>query len=225
MKREDLVKADIHLLENLSENKQEVANCSNFAEFLSSGVDIFVNDSFSQSHKILASTVGICRFCYACMAGFQFEESLHQLKKTAQTNKKPYVAIVCLSSHFSLSQGFLSYLFFSSLAVTSLHVMQIGGGNLKNKAAALHFLASRCDALIFIGLLSFQIMHALGQSVPLDFVEHEAHEAALDIIEFAHNKNVPILYPEDLWCMNQHNPKKVEIFPSHGVLDGELVLN
>ncbi|GLT89799.1 hypothetical protein SLE2022_077690 [Rubroshorea leprosula] len=189
LKREDLDKGDIHLLENLSENKEEVANCSNFAEFLSSGVDIFVNDSFSQSHKILASTVGICRCCYACMAGFQFEESLHQLKKTAQTNKKPYVAI-------------------------------IGGGNLKTKAAALHFLASRCDALIFIGLLSFQIMHALGQSVPSYFVEHGAHEAALDIIEFAHKKNVPILYPEDLWCRNQHNPKKVEIFPSCGVLDG-----
>lgn len=89
-------KADIFLLENLSEFKEEVANCSNFSELLSSGVDIFVNDSFSVSHKILASTVGIARFCSTCVAGFHFEESLCQLKKTVKTNKKPYVAIVCL---------------------------------------------------------------------------------------------------------------------------------
>lgn len=89
-------KADILLLENLSEFKEEVANCSKFAHLLSSGVDIFVNDSFSQSHKILASTVGVARLCYACLAGFYFEESLCQLRNAAKLDKKPYVAIVCI---------------------------------------------------------------------------------------------------------------------------------
>lgn len=94
MRREDLQKADIFLLENLSEFKEEVANCSKFAELLSSEVDILVNDSFCQSHKVLASTVGVARFCYASMAGFSFEENLHQLKKIAKTKKKPYLAVV-----------------------------------------------------------------------------------------------------------------------------------
>lgn len=93
---EGLEKADIFLLENLSEFKEEVANCSKFAQMLSSGVDIFVNDSFSQSHKILASTVGVTRFCHSCVAGFYFEESLCQLKKVAETSRNPYVAVVCL---------------------------------------------------------------------------------------------------------------------------------
>ncbi|KAK6231637.1 hypothetical protein SCA6_001710 [Theobroma cacao] len=189
LERKDLQKADILLLENLSNYKEEAANCSKFAELLSSEVDIFVNDSFFQSHKILASTVGVACFCYASMAGFSFDESLCQLKKTATTNKKPYIAI-------------------------------IGGGNLNNKAAALQFLASRCDALVFVGLMSFQIIHALGHSVPTNLVELEAQKAALDIVQFAHNKNVLILYPKDFWCVNQHLPKQLEVLPAQGILDG-----
>uniref|UniRef100_A0A2N9I5Y3 Phosphoglycerate kinase n=1 Tax=Fagus sylvatica TaxID=28930 RepID=A0A2N9I5Y3_FAGSY len=152
-KMEGLEKADICLLENLSEFKEEVANCSKFAQMLSSGVDIFVNDSFSQSHKILASTVGVTRFCHSCVAGFHFEESLCQLKMVAETSRNPYVAV-------------------------------IGGGNFFDKAAALHFLASRCDGLVFVGKMSFQIMHALGLSVPLNLVEHKALKEALDIVRY-----------------------------------------
>ncbi|CAK7343140.1 unnamed protein product [Dovyalis caffra] len=190
-KMEVLKKEDIFLIENLSKFKEEVANCSKFAELLSSGVDIFVNDSFSQSHKILASTVGIARFCSACMAGFHFEESLCQLKKAARTNKRPYVAI-------------------------------IGGANLHDKAAALSFLVSRCDGLVFLGMMSFQIMHALGLSIPSNLVEPGAYQAALDIIQFAHDRNIPILYPKDFWCMNEHLPEKMRKFPSHRILDGWL---
>ncbi|KAJ6755914.1 PHOSPHOGLYCERATE KINASE [Salix purpurea] len=191
LKMEVLKEADIFLLQNLSEYKEEVANNSKFAELLSSGVDIFVNDSFSQSHKILASTVGVARFCSACIAGFHFEESLCQLQKVARTNKRPYVAI-------------------------------IGGGNLYDKAAALHFLVSRCDGLVFVGMMSFQIMHALGLSVPSYLVEPGAYKAALDIIQIARDRNIPILYPMDFWCMNEHLPEKMNIFPSHNILDGWL---
>lgn len=91
-----LKKENIHLLENLSHIKEEVANCLEFARVLSSGVDIFINDSFSNSHKVLASTVGVTRFCYACLAGFHFEEKLCLLKNVAEARRKPYVAIVCL---------------------------------------------------------------------------------------------------------------------------------
>lgn len=91
---ESVKKADIFLFANLSEFKEEVANCLKFAEALALGVDIFVNDSFSQSHKILASTVGVTRFCCACLAGFHFENSLCQVKKAMESNKKPHVALV-----------------------------------------------------------------------------------------------------------------------------------
>ncbi|PNY11292.1 phosphoglycerate kinase, partial [Trifolium pratense] len=182
-------KENIYLLENLNNIKDEVANCLKFARVLSSGVDIFVNDSFSNSHKVLASTVGVTRFCYARIAGFHFEEKLRFVKNLAEANKKPYVAI-------------------------------IGGGNLAMKAASFRFLASRCQCFIFVGMMSFQIMNALGVPVPIDLVDRKAFSEALDIVRRARDNNVQILYPKDFWCRNKNDPKQLHVFPSHGLLDG-----
>jgi len=96
-------KENIYLLENIYNMKDEVANCLKFSRVLSSGVDIFVNDSFSNSHKVLASTVGVTRFGYACIAGFHFKEKLRLVKNLAEANKKPYVAIVCLFCCYRIS--------------------------------------------------------------------------------------------------------------------------
>lgn len=93
-KTKDLENADVLLLENLTNFREELANCSDFSGKLSSGAYIFVNDAFSLSHKILASTVGITRFCYASVAGFHFEEELLHLKDVRKTNRRPYVAII-----------------------------------------------------------------------------------------------------------------------------------
>ena len=106
-----------------------------------------------------------------------------------------------------------------------MYAMQIGGGNFFDKAAALHFLASRCDGLVFVGRMSFQIMHALGVSVPLNFVEHGALREALDIVRFAQNRDIQILYPKDFWCKNDCLPGKLELFPAHSILDGEIAFN
>ncbi|GMN39195.1 hypothetical protein TIFTF001_008410 [Ficus carica] len=189
LKTECFEKANIFLLDSLSEFKEEVANCLEFSEALSFGVDIFVNDTFSQSHKILASTVGVTRFCYACLAGFHFEEILNQLRNLKEAEREPYVAI-------------------------------IGGGNLLDKAAALHFLACRCKGLVFVGMMAFQIMHALGLSVPSNLVERGALKQALDIVQFAQSRNVNLIYPQDFWCKNDRFSSQFEIFPSHGIMDG-----
>lgn len=94
-KVEELGKADILLFENLSVFREERANCSMFAEKLSSGVDIFVNDAFSLSHKMLASTVGVSRHSFASIAGFCFEKELDEVVDVMRTLKQPYFAIVC----------------------------------------------------------------------------------------------------------------------------------
>ncbi|GMH09824.1 hypothetical protein Nepgr_011665 [Nepenthes gracilis] len=188
-KMEDLQEHDIILLENLSYFKMELANDLDFAERLSSGVDIFVNDSFSLAHKILASTVGITRFCHACVSGFHFEERMLQLKKVAECHKNPCVAI-------------------------------IGGGNLAKKAAALHFLASTYDYIVFVGMMGFQIMHALGMPLPLNLVEHGALEEAVEIIRYAKSRSTTILLPRDFLCANNQYPELMELFPAHGILHG-----
>ncbi|KAL2509321.1 uncharacterized protein Fot_32968 [Forsythia ovata] len=144
--------SDILLLENLSDFKMELANCSKFAKELASGVDIFVNDAFSQSHKVLAST--------------------------------------------------------------------IGGSDLAGKAAALQFLASKCDAIVFVGSMAFQIMHAMGVPVPVKLVELGALNEAVSIVESANSRNIPIVLPKDFWCMNDVFPTQLEIFSVNSILDG-----
>lgn len=187
-KTEDSQKPSIYLLENLSQFKEDIANSSRFSQELSSGVDIFINDSFFQSHKTLASNVGVTSFCYASVAGFQFEESLLQLKKAFGKKRSPYIAM-------------------------------IGGGNLVEKADAVNYLISNSDGLIFVGNIAFQIMHALGFSVPRKLLEVGAFKEAIEIIQIANSRNIPILFPKDFWCLNDHfkNPK---VLPSHCIPEG-----
>ncbi|KAH6761448.1 hypothetical protein C2S52_000219 [Perilla frutescens var. hirtella] len=186
---DDSKKPGIVLIENLFYFKGERANCSNFAKELASGVDILVNDAFSESHKILASTVGAARFCYACIAGFYFEEGLYKLKEIIKTTERPYMAI-------------------------------IGGGKLEEKAAALQFLVSACDGLVFVGSMAFQIMHALGEPVPMKLVEIGALEEAARIVESAKSRNIPLVLPQDVWCIKDHMPEEVQIVSVHSIPEG-----
>lgn len=188
-KMKNLQKADVFLVENLSKFREELANSSVFARKLSSGVDIFVNDVFSQSHKILASTVGVPRYCYASLAGFAFEEELSQIMEIARTTKQPYIAI-------------------------------IGGDNLNEKAAAVCYLASKCDGLVFVGMMAFQMIHAQGKPVPSRFVDLSALPNSLKVIEYAHEHNTAILLPKDFWCANDNHPNQLQSFLANGILEG-----
>ncbi|KAM3408251.1 hypothetical protein ACQJBY_001433 [Aegilops geniculata] len=192
-KKEERVQNDIILFENLLNFRGENANCNDFSQKLASGAAIFVNDSFSLSHKIRASTVGITRFCYTSLAGFHFEEELMQLLKINDTTRRPYIAI-------------------------------IGGSNFLRKAPALHLLASQCDGLFLVGKLSFQIMNGLGIPVSSCLIEKNATKEVLQLIEIAHNRNIPIYYPTDLWCLNSNNNEQLEIFDSAELLSGLISL-
>lgn len=103
-------------------------------------------------------------------------------------------------------------------------INQIGGGNLYEKAASFQLLASKCQCFVFVGKMSFQVMHALGVSVPLDLVDQKGIDEALDIVRLAKDRNVQILYPKDFWCRSKCDPKQLQVFPSHGILNGELLI-
>ena len=89
------------------------------------------------------------------------------------------------------------------------------------KANALHLLACKCDGLYFFGNLAFQIMNALGLSVPGCFVEQDAVGEALKLIQHAHCRKISIYFPNDFWCFNNSKQDLREIFPSGGILTGE----
>ncbi|XP_020582541.1 uncharacterized protein LOC110026090 [Phalaenopsis equestris] len=186
-KSEKFQMADILLFENLNFFREEFVNCPIFSEQLASGANIFVNDAFFLSHKILASTVGATRFCYARLAGFHFEAQLLKLKNIREITLQPYV---------------------------------IGGGKLREKAAALLCLASICDVLIFVGMIAFQIMNASGIFVPSSFLEPDAFDEAAELIELANRRKIPIYFPTDLHCVNDGIPELFEIFPSRSLPPG-----
>ncbi|KAL0347158.1 UNVERIFIED_CONTAM: Phosphoglycerate kinase [Sesamum calycinum] len=128
----DSKRSDILLLANLFHFKGERANCSKFAKELVSGVDIVVNDAFSESHKVLASTVGVASFCNAYIAGFYFEEGLHKLKKIIKTTEKPYMAIIGggnladkVAALHSLTSTCDGLIFVGSMAFQIMHALGV----------------------------------------------------------------------------------------------------
>ncbi|XP_020597347.1 phosphoglycerate kinase, chloroplastic-like [Phalaenopsis equestris] len=98
--------------------------------------------------------------------------------------------------------------------------MHIGGGKLREKAAALLCLASICDVLIFVGMIAFQIMNASGIFVPSSFLEPDAFDEAAELIELANRRKIPIYFPTDLHCVNDGIPELFEIFPSRSLPPG-----
>lgn len=76
-----------------------------------------------------------------------------------------------------------------------------------------------------MGMMSFQVMHALGVSVPRNLVDHKAFNEALDTVRLTRDRNMQILYPKDFWCRKKCDPKQLQVFPSHGILDGEFSSN
>ncbi|KAF3328207.1 phosphoglycerate kinase, cytosolic-like isoform X3 [Carex littledalei] len=102
--KQESEKRSVFLLENLANFSGEVANCLTFSEKLAHHVTIFVNDAFSISHRMLASTVGVASFCHASLAGFNFEKELGDLLRLVDTTTPPYFAIVKLEAITSLKR-------------------------------------------------------------------------------------------------------------------------
>lgn len=103
--------------------------------------------------------------------------------------------------------------------------LQIGGGNFSEKEVALCILASKCDGLVFVGNLAFQINHALGLPVPHRLLEHNGQnhfiQKVLGLVQLARHRNVPIFTPMDFLCKNDSDPQLLDIFHINKILNGE----
>lgn len=84
---------EIILLENIRFCIEEKENDVNFARYLSSMADIFVNDAFGASHRIHASIVGISQFL-PTVAGLLMDKEIRILSNAINFPKKPLVVII-----------------------------------------------------------------------------------------------------------------------------------
>lgn len=88
-----LQSGEVLLLENLRFHKEEEANDESFAKELASLGDLYVNDTFSCSHRAHASIVGITRLLPSS-AGFLLREEIDNLTRIFNSPKKPIFSII-----------------------------------------------------------------------------------------------------------------------------------
>ena len=81
------------LLENLRFHKGEETNNKDFSEDLTLGIDYFVNDAFSCSHRKHSSTVGVTNFLPSFM-GTHLEKEIKALEGVLNNSNKPVAAII-----------------------------------------------------------------------------------------------------------------------------------
>ena len=81
------------LLENLRFHKGEENNNKDFSEDLTLGIDYFVNDAFSCSHRRHSSTVGVTNFLPSFM-GTHLEKEIKALEGVLNNPNKPVAAII-----------------------------------------------------------------------------------------------------------------------------------
>ena len=81
------------LLENLRFHKGEETNNQDFSEDLTLGIDYFVNDAFSCSHRRHSSTVGVTNFLPSFM-GTHLEKEIKALEGVLNNPNKPVAAII-----------------------------------------------------------------------------------------------------------------------------------
>ena len=81
------------LLENLRFHKGEETNNKDFSKDLTLGIDYFVNDAFSCSHRRHSSTVGVTNFLPSFM-GIHLEKEIKALEGVLNNPNKPVAAII-----------------------------------------------------------------------------------------------------------------------------------
>ncbi|PJA97877.1 MAG: phosphoglycerate kinase [Ignavibacteriales bacterium CG_4_9_14_3_um_filter_30_11] len=91
---DNLKNSDVLLLENLRFHKEEEKNDPIFAKALSEFGNVFVNDAFGTAHRAHASTEGITKFIFPCVAGYLMKKELDYLGSKLENPLKPYCAIL-----------------------------------------------------------------------------------------------------------------------------------
>ena len=89
-----LHEGEVLLLENLRFQKEEEENDKEFCKQFSKLADVYVNDAFSTSHRVHASTYGIAKQFDHRLGGFLLKNEICNLDKMIQNPIRPFIAVI-----------------------------------------------------------------------------------------------------------------------------------
>ena len=126
--KNNLTEGQTLLLENLRFHKGEETNNKDFSKDLTLGIDYFVNDAFSCSHRKHSSTVGVTNFLPSFM-GTHLEKEIRALEGVLNNPNKPVAAIIG-GSKFSSNIDVINFL------LKKMDIIIIGGAMANTFVAA-----------------------------------------------------------------------------------------
>jgi phosphoglycerate kinase len=88
-----LANGEVLMPENVRFYPGEDANDEELAKRMAENFDVFINDSFSQSHRDQASITGITKFIPS-YAGFRLQKEIEEMEKVKNNFSRPAVAII-----------------------------------------------------------------------------------------------------------------------------------
>lgn len=153
IKKGDIVKNRVNLIENLRFAIGEKENDSVFARGLAGLCDgIYVNDAFGTSHRSHVSITGITRHVEVKLAGSLIEKELRYLGSAISNPKRPFVGIT-------------------------------GGSKISSKLGVIESLLKKIDLLIVGGGIGYTLLKSTGFDVQNSLVEESMLETARSLME------------------------------------------
>jgi phosphoglycerate kinase len=152
---EQLESGDFVLLENTRFQPEEKADDPVWAQSLSHGASVFVNDAFGAAHRAHASTSGIAEAVRerggVAVAGLLMARELRFLGGALDEPERPFVAV-------------------------------LGGAKISGKIDVIEALLPRVDRLVVGGAMANTFFRALGLSVGRSLVEEDRAQLSRDLI-------------------------------------------
>lgn len=165
---EEMRHGHVMLLENLRFHPGEKSGNAEFAEWLASLADVYINDAFGAAHRKHSSVYQMVRHFGrgTKAAGFLIEREIRELANLLESPRRPFVALM-------------------------------GGAKVSDKLGVLTSLISRVDSILIGGAMAYTFLKARGVDVGNSRVESDQIETALQILETAERHNKTILLPVD----------------------------
>ncbi|MCM1170058.1 MAG: phosphoglycerate kinase [Bacteroides sp.] len=181
----------VMLLENLRFIKGETKGDEEFARYLASLGDAYVNDAFGAAHRSHSSTAVIAKFFpESKYFGLLMAHEITNLEKLLNHAEHPFTAV-------------------------------IGGAKVSSKIDVIKNLVDKVDNMLIGGGMAYTFAKAMGGKIGNSLVEDDKMETALEIIKIFKEKGKRLLLPSDTLCADKFdNDAERKVMPTGEITDG-----